>query len=65
MVGSGAVFIFAVEESGMKRWTDGRGWSPSRIDGNFLVSPRPFSLILRLLCGVSSRSVCGGKNVDN
>jgi hypothetical protein len=37
---SGAVFIFGVEESGMKRWTDGRLWSPSRIDGNFLVSQR-------------------------
>jgi Gti1/Pac2 family len=37
---SGAVFIFGVEESGMKRWTDGKLWSPSRIDGNFLVSQR-------------------------
>jgi hypothetical protein len=35
---SGAVFVFGVEESGMRRWTDGRLWSPSRIDGNFLVS---------------------------
>lgn len=35
---SGAVFVFSVEESGMKRWTDGRVWSPSRIVGNFLVS---------------------------
>jgi hypothetical protein len=34
---SGAVFVFGVEESGMRRWTDGRLWSPSRIDGNFLV----------------------------
>ena len=37
---SGAVFVFCVEESGMKRWTDGRNWSPSRIDGNFLVSSK-------------------------
>jgi hypothetical protein len=37
---SGAVFVFSVVESGMRRWTDGRLWSPSRIDGNFLVSPR-------------------------
>lgn len=51
---SGAIFIFSVKESGVKRWTgrpsldvnllsphnfsDGRLWSPSRIDGNFLVS---------------------------
>lgn len=34
----GAVLIFSVEESGIKRWTDGRLWSPSRIAGNFLVS---------------------------
>jgi hypothetical protein len=38
---SGAVFVFGVEESGMRRWTDGKLWSPSRIDGNFLVSERP------------------------
>jgi hypothetical protein len=37
---SGAVFVFCVEESGIRRWTDGRVWSPSRIDGNFLVSLR-------------------------
>lgn len=34
---SGAVFVFSVQESQIKRWTDGRVWSPSRIDGNFLV----------------------------
>ncbi|KZP18549.1 hypothetical protein FIBSPDRAFT_829115 [Athelia psychrophila] len=40
---SGAVFVFGVEESGIKRWTDFKLWSPSRIDGNFLVSVRiPF-----------------------
>lgn len=38
MVKSGAVFIFATEESGIQRWTEGLAWSPSRIDGNFLVS---------------------------
>lgn len=38
MIFSGAVFVFGVEESGIKRWTDGRLWSPSRITGNFLVS---------------------------
>ena len=38
MVKSGAVFVFSVEESGIKRWTDSMLWSPSRIDGNFLVS---------------------------
>lgn len=38
MIKSGAVFVFSVEESGIKRWTDSMLWSPSRIDGNFLVS---------------------------
>jgi hypothetical protein len=37
MIRSGAVFVFSVEESGIKRWTEGLAWSPSRIVGNFLV----------------------------
>ena len=37
MVKSGAIFIFSVEESGIKRWTEGLAWSQSRISGNFLV----------------------------
>ncbi|KAF5379763.1 hypothetical protein D9615_005748 [Tricholomella constricta] len=37
MIKAGAVFVFSVEESGIKRWTDGLLWSPSRIVGNFLV----------------------------
>lgn len=37
MIKSGAIFVFSVEESGVKRWTDGLTWSPSRIMGNFLV----------------------------
>ncbi|KAJ7850735.1 Gti1/Pac2 family-domain-containing protein [Mycena leptocephala] len=37
MIKSGAVFVFSVEESGIKRWTDGLLWSRSRIVGNFLV----------------------------
>lgn len=38
MVQSGAVFVFDEQESGIRRWTDGLVWSPSRILGNFLVS---------------------------
>lgn len=41
LIKSGAVFIFSVKESGIKRWTDGRQWSASRVAGNFLVSDRP------------------------
>ncbi|KAM3583254.1 Global transcription regulator sge1 [Umbelopsis sp. WA50703] len=37
LVASGTVFIFDEKESGIKRWTDGLLWSPSRILGNFLV----------------------------
>ncbi|KAH9943693.1 Gti1/Pac2 family-domain-containing protein [Amylocystis lapponica] len=37
MIRSGAVFVFSVEESGIKRWTEGLAWSQSRISGNFLV----------------------------
>jgi Gti1/Pac2 family transcription factor len=41
MITSGAVFIFGVKESGIKRWTDSMVWSPSRIVNNFLVSVVP------------------------
>ncbi|KAJ1918631.1 Gluconate transport-inducing protein [Mycoemilia scoparia] len=33
---SGSVFVWDEEQSGMKRWTDGRSWSPSRVQGCFL-----------------------------
>lgn len=37
LIRSGSVFVFDEEESGIRRWTDGRLWSPSRILGNFLI----------------------------
>ncbi|OAD03888.1 hypothetical protein MUCCIDRAFT_141801 [Mucor lusitanicus CBS 277.49] len=37
MIRSGSVFVFDESESGIKRWTDGLVWSPSRILGNFLI----------------------------
>ncbi|KAJ7850728.1 Gti1/Pac2 family-domain-containing protein, partial [Mycena leptocephala] len=37
MIKSGAVFVFIVEESGIKRWTDGLVWSTSSIESNFFV----------------------------
>lgn len=43
IVCSGSIFIFSVEESGIKRWTEGLSWSASRIAGNFLVSVPCFS----------------------
>ncbi|CCD23139.1 Gti1/Pac2 family protein NDAI_0B01050 [Naumovozyma dairenensis CBS 421] len=33
----GNVFVFIEEMSGIKRWTDGINWSPSRISGKFLI----------------------------
>lgn len=37
LIRSGMVFIYEEHSSGIKRWTDGITWSPSRILGNFLV----------------------------
>ena len=37
LIRSGSVFIYEENASGIKRWTDGVTWSPSRILGNFLV----------------------------
>lgn len=37
MINSGNIFIFIENENGMKRWTDGRIWSPSKICGEFLI----------------------------
>ncbi|ODV76815.1 uncharacterized protein CANTADRAFT_24082 [Suhomyces tanzawaensis NRRL Y-17324] len=37
LIKSGNVFVFIEEHSGIKRWTDGIAWSPSRILGRFLV----------------------------
>ncbi|KAF2965774.1 hypothetical protein GQX73_g7802 [Xylaria multiplex] len=37
LIQSGNVFIYEEHSSGIKRWTDGIPWSPSRILGNFLL----------------------------
>ncbi len=37
LIQSGNIFVFSEEKSGIKRWTDGVAWSPSRILGRFLV----------------------------
>ena len=37
LIRSGSVFIYEEGASGIKRWTDGVSWSPSRILGNFLI----------------------------
>ncbi|KAL0082113.1 Gti1/Pac2 family-domain-containing protein [Phycomyces blakesleeanus] len=35
-ISSGSVFAWDEREAGMRRWTDGRTWSPSRVLGSFL-----------------------------
>ncbi|KAG6157073.1 hypothetical protein E4U51_008098 [Claviceps purpurea] len=37
LIKSGNIFIYEEHASGIKRWTDGISWSPSRILGNFLI----------------------------
>jgi Gti1/Pac2 family transcription factor len=37
VIQSGNIFIYEEKSSGIKRWTDGISWSPSRILGNFLI----------------------------
>lgn len=37
LIRSGSIFIYEENASGIKRWTDGVAWSPSRILGNFLI----------------------------
>ncbi len=34
---SGQVYVFEEQSSGIKRWTEGRSWGPSRILGHFLI----------------------------
>ncbi|KXS16640.1 hypothetical protein M427DRAFT_133983 [Gonapodya prolifera JEL478] len=40
---SGAVFVWDEEESGIRRWTDGKAWSASRIHGSFLLYKEVYS----------------------
>jgi Gti1/Pac2 family transcription factor len=37
VIQSGSIFVYEENTSGIKRWTDGISWSPSRILGNFLI----------------------------
>ncbi|KAL7271277.1 Global transcription regulator sge1 [Rhizina undulata] len=46
LIRSGNIFVFTEQGSGVRRWTDGFTWSPSRIMGNFLLyreMAEPFS----------------------
>ncbi|KAL7903989.1 gluconate transport inducer 1/Pac2 [Trichoderma velutinum] len=37
LISSGNIFIYEEHASGIKRWADGKSWSPSRIVSNFLI----------------------------
>ncbi|CAI7623023.1 unnamed protein product [Penicillium pancosmium] len=37
LVCSGNIFIYKEQSPGIRRWTDGVKWSPSRLRGNFLI----------------------------
>jgi hypothetical protein len=37
LIGSGNVFVYEGNASGIKRWTDGVAWSPSHVLGNFSI----------------------------
>ncbi|KAK0646344.1 Gti1/Pac2 family-domain-containing protein [Cercophora newfieldiana] len=37
VIQSGSVFVYSEDSAGIKRWTDGKVWSPSRIKDNFLL----------------------------
>ncbi|EXU94862.1 Gti1/Pac2 family transporter [Metarhizium robertsii] len=69
LIKSGSVFIIDQHDSGIKRWTDGRSWSPSRIFGDFLLytelerpwksSIKPINVTIRGLSGrETSQSRC-------
>ncbi|KAL4871002.1 Gti1/Pac2 family-domain-containing protein [Aspergillus spectabilis] len=36
LIQSGSVFVWDEREAGMRRWTDGKSWSASRVSGSFL-----------------------------
>lgn len=36
LIAPGSIFVWDEQEAGMKRWTDGKAWSASRVSGSFL-----------------------------
>jgi len=36
LIRSGSIFVWDEREAGMRRWTDGKSWSASRVSGSFL-----------------------------
>lgn len=36
LIKAGSIFVWDEQEAGMRRWTDGKAWSASRVSGSFL-----------------------------
>lgn len=61
---SGSVFVFLETESRIRRWTDGKAWSPSRITGEFLIYREIISNDLRQDCGLVKRTISLGVGME-
>lgn len=59
LIVSGSVFVFVEEISGIKRWTDGVSWSPSRIAGRFLI----YKELDKAVSGHTAKN--GRRSIDN
>lgn len=57
LICSGNIFVFIEERSGIKRWTDGISWSPSRVVGKFLV----YKELVKATAGSQSQPVAEGR----
>jgi len=65
---SGSIFVYEENASGIKRWTDGLTWSPSRIMGNFLIYrelEKPFPPGEKKRAVKRKRSTDDGSDSDN
>ncbi|KAF2811059.1 uncharacterized protein BDZ99DRAFT_352991, partial [Mytilinidion resinicola] len=65
---SGSIFVYEENASGIKRWTDGLTWSPSRIMGNFLIYrelEKPFPPGEKKRAVKRKRSTDEGSDSDN
>ena len=58
---SGSVFVWDEREAGMRRWTDGKSWSASRVSGSFLT----YREMEGRRAGVTSSSLRGGRTPES
>jgi Gti1/Pac2 family transcription factor len=60
MIRSGSIFVYWEDESNIRRWTDDMSWTPSRVQGIFLVYMQRFSN--NPLIKKTYSAVCGDKD---